>query len=182
MQAHRHGTPMLASSGYVAQVDADLCAACGSAPILASSRRFPWMTDSPASMLPPAWAAVCASPTVRRKPSPCCATRPKASRWRSRSSSPALPSPHSVEKESESLQQSKPELCHTSWDSWGLSGTALGLVTILDHFPISRYNVPVTRRSGFVSSRPKTVLNKPKRPDPTGLDVLYGLSLSGCQL
>ncbi len=30
MQAHRNGTPMLASSGYVAQVDADLCAACGS--------------------------------------------------------------------------------------------------------------------------------------------------------
>jgi heterodisulfide reductase subunit A-like polyferredoxin len=29
MQAHRHGTPMLASSGYVAQVDADLCAGCG---------------------------------------------------------------------------------------------------------------------------------------------------------
>jgi heterodisulfide reductase subunit A-like polyferredoxin len=30
MQAQRNGTPMLASSGYVAQVDADLCAACGS--------------------------------------------------------------------------------------------------------------------------------------------------------
>lgn len=30
MQAHQHGTPMLASSGYVAQVDAELCAACGS--------------------------------------------------------------------------------------------------------------------------------------------------------
>jgi Pyruvate/2-oxoacid:ferredoxin oxidoreductase delta subunit len=30
MQAHQHGTPMLASSGYVAQVDARLCAACGS--------------------------------------------------------------------------------------------------------------------------------------------------------
>jgi heterodisulfide reductase subunit A-like polyferredoxin len=31
MQAHhaKRGTPMLASSGYVAQVDADLCAACG---------------------------------------------------------------------------------------------------------------------------------------------------------
>jgi Pyruvate/2-oxoacid:ferredoxin oxidoreductase delta subunit len=29
MNAHRNGTPMLASSGYVAQVDADLCAACG---------------------------------------------------------------------------------------------------------------------------------------------------------
>ncbi len=29
MQAHRNGTPMLASSGYVAQVDTDLCAACG---------------------------------------------------------------------------------------------------------------------------------------------------------
>jgi ferredoxin len=29
MQAHRNGTPMLASSGYVAQVDAGLCAACG---------------------------------------------------------------------------------------------------------------------------------------------------------
>lgn len=29
MQAHRNGTPMLASSGYVASVDADLCAACG---------------------------------------------------------------------------------------------------------------------------------------------------------
>jgi heterodisulfide reductase subunit A-like polyferredoxin len=29
MQAHRNGTPMLASSGYVAQVDADLCTACG---------------------------------------------------------------------------------------------------------------------------------------------------------
>jgi heterodisulfide reductase subunit A-like polyferredoxin len=32
MQAHhaKRGTPMLASSGYVAQVDAELCAACGS--------------------------------------------------------------------------------------------------------------------------------------------------------
>jgi ferredoxin len=29
MQAHQNGTPMLASSGYVAQVDGDLCAACG---------------------------------------------------------------------------------------------------------------------------------------------------------
>lgn len=30
MEAQRNGTPMLASSGYVAVVDADLCAACGS--------------------------------------------------------------------------------------------------------------------------------------------------------
>jgi heterodisulfide reductase subunit A-like polyferredoxin len=30
MQAFQTCTPMLASSGYVAQVDADLCAACGS--------------------------------------------------------------------------------------------------------------------------------------------------------
>jgi heterodisulfide reductase subunit A-like polyferredoxin len=29
MEAQRNGTPMIASSGYVAQVDADLCAACG---------------------------------------------------------------------------------------------------------------------------------------------------------
>lgn len=29
MQAHRHGTPMLASSGYVNQVTADLCIGCG---------------------------------------------------------------------------------------------------------------------------------------------------------
>jgi len=29
MQAHQRGTPMLASSGYVSQVDADLCAGCG---------------------------------------------------------------------------------------------------------------------------------------------------------
>jgi ferredoxin len=29
MQAHRNGTPMLASSGYVCQVDAVLCAGCG---------------------------------------------------------------------------------------------------------------------------------------------------------
>ena len=29
MQAHQHGTPMLASSGYVGMVDADLCGACG---------------------------------------------------------------------------------------------------------------------------------------------------------
>jgi len=29
MQAHQRGTPMLASSGFVARVDADLCAACG---------------------------------------------------------------------------------------------------------------------------------------------------------
>jgi ferredoxin len=29
MQAQRNGTPMLASSGYVAAVDADLCAVCG---------------------------------------------------------------------------------------------------------------------------------------------------------
>jgi len=29
MHAHRNGTPMLASSGYVACVDADLCAGCG---------------------------------------------------------------------------------------------------------------------------------------------------------
>ncbi len=30
MQAHQHGTPMLASSGYVAAVDDELCLACGS--------------------------------------------------------------------------------------------------------------------------------------------------------
>jgi len=30
MQAHQNGTPVLASSGYIAQVDEDLCAACGS--------------------------------------------------------------------------------------------------------------------------------------------------------
>jgi len=29
IQAQRHGTPMLAPSGYVAQVDGDLCAGCG---------------------------------------------------------------------------------------------------------------------------------------------------------
>jgi ferredoxin len=29
MQAHQHGTPMLASSGFVARVDAELCAGCG---------------------------------------------------------------------------------------------------------------------------------------------------------
>lgn len=29
MQAHRHGTPMLASSGYISQVDEDLCIGCG---------------------------------------------------------------------------------------------------------------------------------------------------------
>ena len=29
IHAHQNGTPMLASSGYVAQVDADLCVACG---------------------------------------------------------------------------------------------------------------------------------------------------------
>jgi heterodisulfide reductase subunit A-like polyferredoxin len=30
MNAQRHGTPMLASSGYVAVVNAELCTACGS--------------------------------------------------------------------------------------------------------------------------------------------------------
>jgi Pyruvate/2-oxoacid:ferredoxin oxidoreductase delta subunit len=30
MQAHQHGTPMLASSGYVPAVDDELCLACGS--------------------------------------------------------------------------------------------------------------------------------------------------------
>jgi ferredoxin len=29
MQAHQHGTPMLASSGYVGRVDTDLCIGCG---------------------------------------------------------------------------------------------------------------------------------------------------------
>jgi heterodisulfide reductase subunit A-like polyferredoxin len=29
MNAHRNGTPMLASSGYVAAVDTELCAGCG---------------------------------------------------------------------------------------------------------------------------------------------------------
>jgi len=29
MQAHRNGTPMLASSGYVSQVDQELCIGCG---------------------------------------------------------------------------------------------------------------------------------------------------------
>jgi ferredoxin len=29
MQAHQHGVPMLASSGYVARVDPDLCSGCG---------------------------------------------------------------------------------------------------------------------------------------------------------
>ena len=37
MQAHQRGTPMLASSGYVATVDADLCIGCG---ICASSCQF----------------------------------------------------------------------------------------------------------------------------------------------
>ena len=30
MEAQRNGTPMIASSGYMAQVDPDLCAGCGS--------------------------------------------------------------------------------------------------------------------------------------------------------
>jgi heterodisulfide reductase subunit A-like polyferredoxin len=30
MEAHRNGTPVLASSGYVAAVDTELCAGCGS--------------------------------------------------------------------------------------------------------------------------------------------------------
>jgi len=30
MNAHQNGSPMLASSGYVAQVDVELCAGCGS--------------------------------------------------------------------------------------------------------------------------------------------------------
>lgn len=29
IQAHRHGTPMLASSGYVCEIDQELCSACG---------------------------------------------------------------------------------------------------------------------------------------------------------
>jgi len=29
MQAHKNGNPMLASSGYICRVDADLCIACG---------------------------------------------------------------------------------------------------------------------------------------------------------
>ncbi|MCU0453731.1 MAG: 4Fe-4S ferredoxin [Bacteroidetes bacterium] len=29
MQAHQHGTPMLASSGYVCEIDQELCSACG---------------------------------------------------------------------------------------------------------------------------------------------------------
>ena len=32
-------------------------------------------------------------------------------------------------------------LYHIWWDSWGLLGTALGLVALLDHFLISRYNM-----------------------------------------
>jgi hypothetical protein len=44
MQAHQRGTPMLASSGYVAQVDSDLCAECGTCADLANSRRFLWTT------------------------------------------------------------------------------------------------------------------------------------------
>jgi hypothetical protein len=87
MKAHRNGTPMIASSGYVAQVDGGCAPAAASAPTCASSRRFRWMTASPASMLPPAWAVACASPTAHRKPSPWCAIRPRGSRWRSRSSS-----------------------------------------------------------------------------------------------
>jgi hypothetical protein len=38
------------------------------------------------------------------------------------------------------------------------TAAALGTGTLLDHFPISRYNRPMTRRIGFVSFRPKTVL------------------------
>jgi hypothetical protein len=88
MHAHRHGTPMLASSGYVARLDTDLALA----PSFANSLLSPWTMDSPASMLPPAWVAACASPTVPRKPSPYGVTPPRGSRWRSRSSSPKLPS------------------------------------------------------------------------------------------
>ena len=49
MNAHRNGTPMLASSGYVAQVDADLCAACGTCadylPVC-SDQRGEWAAQS----------------------------------------------------------------------------------------------------------------------------------------
>ncbi len=40
MNAWNNGTPMLASSGYVAVVDEELCAAAAPAPTRASLRRF----------------------------------------------------------------------------------------------------------------------------------------------
>ncbi len=41
MQAHQHGTPMLASSGYICEVDSELCFSCG-----ACSERCPFQAIS----------------------------------------------------------------------------------------------------------------------------------------
>jgi dissimilatory sulfite reductase (desulfoviridin) alpha/beta subunit len=78
MQAHQHGTPMLASSGYVAQVDADLCAACGTC---ADYCQFAALSvDGDRAILDVAACMGCALPTARRKPSRCGATWPRVSR------------------------------------------------------------------------------------------------------
>ncbi len=55
------------------------------APTLASSVPLQWMSARPGSTTKLAWAAVCASPSVLRKPIRSCATRPMANHWRSRS-------------------------------------------------------------------------------------------------
>jgi heterodisulfide reductase subunit A-like polyferredoxin len=86
MQAHHNGTPMLASSGYVAHVDAELCAACGTCAdycqfaAISVDNGFACI-DATACM----GCGVCVA-TARKKLSPCCATRLRANRWRSGSS------------------------------------------------------------------------------------------------
>jgi hypothetical protein len=62
------------------------------------------------------------------------------------------------------------------------SWPALGLVTLLDRFPISRYNIPVTRRIEFVTHRPKTILSKQKRPDRWVWTCFTAYPYRGCQL
>jgi hypothetical protein len=47
---------------------------------------------------------------------------------------------------------------------WGVRGEGTKRAGF-DRFPISRYNTPMARCAEFVSYRPKTILNKHKRPD-----------------
>jgi hypothetical protein len=82
MNAWSHGTPMLASSGYVARVDQDqrtACAVCAEfCPIGPIS-----VDDGFALMLGSAWVVACALPNAHRKLSPSRASQTEGNRWRS---------------------------------------------------------------------------------------------------
>ena len=84
MNAHRNGTPMLASSGYICEVDEEICIGCETCQeicqfraIAVPSMALQW------SIMMVVWAAVCVSNTAPRRPYRWCAMKIRASHWKS---------------------------------------------------------------------------------------------------